>query len=245
MRKVVIVLDDNMNQLADALNGHQVTDDEGGVMGEETSIESTAAQEENTVEEAPEVQQEPQTPKSEDDDEFGVDDAGKRYVPEKRFKEIYGEKKRLERELEQARKQSQTQPVERQTKLPSVDDLAPVKIDKAEALEVEILREKWPQFDPDSPEYTRELDEMGGEIYQANPGITRLEAARRALTRAKKLGMVERSFKDEARLVKTQQADQGITGRVVNRQPKEVDFNSMTLEEKEEYLRAIGEWDKV
>ena len=43
--------------------------------------------------------------------------------------------------------------------------------------------------------------------------------------------------------MKAQQSDQGITNRVLNRDETKVDPEKMTLEEKEEWLKAQGMWD--
>lgn len=242
-------MDDKSNafdQMAAALNGHQITDDEGQISEETTSVDSTADQEENTVEETaiPEKGAEPEesTPVEDEgtENELAADETGKRYVPESRFKEIYAEKKKLERELEQSKK---AQPKAVLPNVQSEDSLPLQPTDRTEALEVELLKTTLPQFNPESVEYDKTLDEMGAEIYRANPGMTRLAAAKKALKRANELTKTSAAIKAEARQVKTIQADQGITGRVKSTgETKSVDPNSMTLDEKEEWLKANGQW---
>jgi len=69
--------------------------------------------------------------------------------------------------------------------------------------------------------------------------MTRIEAGRKALAMAKKITNKVVDAKNEAKTVKAQQSDQGITNRVLNREPREIDPEKMTLEEKEEWLLAM------
>ena len=59
---------------------------------------------------------------------------------------------------------------------------------------------------------------------------------------AKKITNKIADVKLEARSVKAQQSDQGITNRVLNREGIKEDPEKMTLEEKEEWLKANNLW---
>jgi len=192
-RKEVTIMS-TLDELAAALNDHQVTDDEGQIKEETTSTDETATQEENTVEEPAQAEkpeesevEEPKTP-TEDDEidlvELAADDTGKRYVPEKRFKEVYGKLKATERELAKNKVPEVIEPITKPATVP---------LNKADALEIELLRSIMPQFNPESTEYSRELDELGFSIYEGakdksgNYSMTRTEAARKALQWAKRI----------------------------------------------------------
>lgn len=229
-----------MQDLMDALDGHQITNDEGQV------AEETATEEVPSVEQTPVIESEekPEQETAETNPEVAEDEEGKKYVPEGRFKEVYAQKKELEREIEKLRKA----PTQR-TESPSTGNINP---DRASLLETELLHQTLPQFNPNSPEYSEVLDEMGAEIYSASfrfdpktqtamPTITKLEAGRRAMDRAKKLSGVQDKIRNEARIIKTQQSDSGLTStsrKVVDKNP-----DDMSLEEKEEYLRKAGVWN--
>lgn len=241
----------DINDLAAALDGHQVTDEQGQVPVEtDTTVENPAAPEAQTTvdETAPaEKPTEPTkpAPKAEEEgteNELAVDDAGKRYIPEDRFNKVYGKAKANEREnaelkqqLEQLR-QGQTPTQAR----PQVEQVIPV--DRTEALEVEILKGKLPQFDPESESYDPDLDQLGAEIFKANPGITRMDAARKALNFQNKLVKEVAVVKAEARTVKAIQSDQGITSHVTNRGSSQVNTDSMSVGELENYLKQTGQW---
>lgn len=239
-------MDDPFKQVADALNDHQVTDDEGALMPETTDIESTTTQEENTVEDTASSEKSAETeataPKAEAEEtepNFAEDEAGRRYVPEKRFKEVYAKQKELERELAKAKSQpaAATPNVSAQAPLPSQG------VDKSTALELELLKTTLPQFNPDSADYDPELDRLGAQIYNANPGITMVEAGRRALATAKALTRKQAQVVAEARAVKSQQSDQGTAGRVRSKGEAETpDPNKMSLDEMEEWLKSNGQW---
>jgi cytochrome P450 len=99
------------------------------------------------------------------------------------------------------------------------------------------------QFNPDGDEYSRELDELGFAIYKATPGITRLEAARKATQMAKKIQSRVTKVTEEARSVKAQQSDQGITSRVSSRGASpDVPGEDASPEEIETWLKARGQW---
>ena len=235
------------DEVAAALNEHQVTDTQGQIAGDETPQEESAPQEQTTVEEDAtaeksvdtEVVSPETTTESENEPEMvetASDETGKRYVPESRFKEVYAKWKAAQRE-------SSTPEV--------IKPIAPVQarpVDKTDALEVELLRSTLPQFNPESDTYSREIDELGFSLYEGskdNSGkylITRLEAGRKALDMAKKITSKIADVKLEAKSVKAQQSDQGITNRVLNREGAQLDPNKMTLEEKEEWLKANDLW---
>lgn len=239
----------NLDDLAAALDNHKVTDDQGQIAGEETPPEESAPQEQTPVEddataEKPAGEEVPpkEEPKPENEPEMvelASDDAGKRYVPESRFKEVYAKMKDLERKAQTA------PPVAEITPKPPVGYKPS---DKADALEVELLRTTVPQFNPESTEYSREIDELGFSLYEGskdpkgNYTMTRLEAGRRALQMAKKITSKVADLKVEARTVKAQQSDQGITNRVLNREGTKLDPEKMSLEEKEAWLKANGYW---
>jgi len=243
-----------LDDLAAAMNGHQVTDDEGQIAGDETPQEESATQEQTTVEEGATAEKSAdtketspeETKESENEPEMvetASDETGKRYVPESRFKEVYAKWKAAERG--------------KSKDMPEViQPIQPVQskpFDRADALEVELLRSTLHQFDPGTdespnPEYSREIDELGFSIYEGSKDtsgkytITRLDAGRKALEMAKKITSKVADVKLEAKSVKAQQSDQGITSRVLNREGTKLDPEKMTLEEKEEWLKANGLW---
>lgn len=231
--------------VADALDNHQVTDDQGQV-AEETATENTTLQEQTTEDEsatAGKSEDQDTLPKEEPASEnepdlvpTAEDESGKRYVPESRFKEVYAKWK----EAERSKANSAPQPVVRQP------IASPVQ--KTDALEIELLRAQLPQFNPESPEYSQDIDELGYSLYESakdkkgNYTMTRLEAGRRAISMAKKITSKVAEARIEARTVKAQQSDPGITNRVLNRDTAKADPNKMTLEEKEAWLKETGNW---
>lgn len=245
-------MNDNLDQLAAALNGHQVTDDTGALTEETTSDEDTAAQETNTLEEtataeksADTTETAPNAGEDESENELAEDDKGKRYVPEGRFKEVYGKAKQLERELAEARKSS---------KLPAMDALPaqPTQpVDTTAALEQEMLFVTLPQFNPESGDYSPELDQLGATIYKAKgttdakgnfkAGITKIQAAREAVAQAKKFTSNQIAIQQEARQVKASQSDQGIT-KVQARGSGIPDASKMSEKEMEKFLKDNGQW---
>lgn len=238
---------DQSNDLAAALDNHEITDDQGQIRGEETPNENSATLEKTTDQvgataeksaesetttpvEGKETENEPEMV------ETASDETGKRYVPESRFKEIYAKWKTAEREKAQ--------------KPNYVPTPSPIQqpLNKTEALETELLRSTLPQFNPESPDYSREVDELGFSLYegskdrQGNYTITRLDAGRKALQMAKKITSKLADVKIEARTVKAQQSDQGITNRVLNRDETKNDPMTMSIEEKEKWLKDNGYW---
>lgn len=229
----------NLENFAAAFNDHQITDEEGKLV-EDTTSENTAASETNTLEDTATSEKteesEETTPVVDEEDETipAVDDKGKRYIPEKRFKQTYAQFKETERENQALRDLvTQIQPVTAQEQ---------VKSEPASDTELEVLFMKYPQFDPNSDEYSKGLDDLGGQILKANPGMSRLQIAKQTLETAKKLTSDQAKVVAEARTVKAQQSDQGITSRVLNRQQETVDVSKMSVEEKEEWLKANGAW---
>ena len=232
------------SEMAAALNDHEITDQEGKV-AEETAVETPATQEENTESEpataekpAESVEEAPKADEAETENQLAEDETGKRYVPEGRFKDVYGKYKATQRELDSIKKQATAQPTIEQ---PAVSQTT----DKSSQLETELLYVTLPQFNPDSDQFDQTLDQTAVDIFLANPGITKLEAGRRAIARAKALTKDQVKIISEARAVKSQQADQGITSRVSNRpsDKDQVPGADASLEEMEAYLKKTGEWN--
>lgn len=241
---------DAFSQMAAYLNGHQVTDQEGQVQEGEGQTPHTepAAEEPKTPvkDDAPEKKAPASQPVADDteDDlvEVASDDTGKRYVPESRFKKVYGKLKEFERKEAERSKQPAPQPNAVLREFEDATKTMGQPPDKAEQLEVEMLKNTLPQFDRESDQYDGELDALGVQIYQANPGITRIEAARRAIKTANALTKRVADVQAAARTVKSSQSDQGITSRVVTRDSGTPDPATMSLQEMEEWLRANGQW---
>lgn len=245
-----------MEELAAALNGREVTDDEGEVSEErETFEDESATSEQETLEEESatgenQVDSSETDTRSEDDDdeeELAEDESGKKYIPEKRFKSVYAKLKDAERQLEEERQQKQRgQEILEQVSFKGKGKQAkPVEKTPAE-LKVEALELKMelPQFDPNKPEvYDKNLDDLGFEIYRANPGMTLVQAGRKAIEMASKLAQREQEVKQSAKQVKRQQSDQGITTRVTSRQSTQTNPSKMSLEEMEQYLKETGAWN--
>ncbi len=232
------------DQLAAALDGHQVTDEEGKVEESETpdlesAPENQTTEDESAPVETPPVQEEEASKASEPEDgePLAEDESGKKYVPEKRFNQVYGKMKDYERQLEEQEAQKAKGEALLQQKPKS--ESKPVKVDKADILE---LKMTLPQFDPNKEEYSPELDKLGFNILRANPGMTPLEAGHEALKLAKQLAKKEALVREEARSVKSQQSDSGLTTRVVSRGQTQIDPNSMTEQELEAYMKQNGMW---
>lgn len=243
-----------MAQLQAALNGREVTDEEGDVSEEpETFEEESATTEQETTEEDfatgenQDDSEEDETQSSDDDDEneLAEDESGKKYVPEKRFKSIYAKMKDYERALEEERQRQERgkQILEQaQTKSKGKND-KPIEKTAAE-IKVEALELKMalPQFDPDNEAFDQNLDTLGYEIYRANPGITLLQAGKRAIEIASKLGQKRVEAQQSAKQVKRMQSDQGITSRVVSRQSTQKSPDQMSEVEMEAWLKENGAW---
>ena len=248
-----------IDDLAQAMN-RQVTDDDGQIVEEnETPQEESPALEEKTTAEEDAQAEKPaesegtdtQTaPKEDEIDkvELASDETGKRYVPETRFDKVYGQKKAAERENEQLK--HRIQELESQGYTPKqAKQIANKPIDQTTQLEIELLRATLPQFNPGSPDYSQELDQMGWKNYLAsrddkgNFTITRIEAARQALEDAKKIQSKVARVEEEARSVKSQQSDQGITSRVSSKgAATDVPGDNASPEEMEGWLKAHGQW---
>ena len=232
-----------IDDLAQAMN-RQVTDDNGQIAESETpQEEQPTLEQQTTVEEDAQAEKpaeseegEPKTDSKEDEIdmvELASDETGKRYVPESRFKEVYGKMKDYERKLKEP-KSKETIPL-------PVSESKP--LDKTDQVEVELLRATLPQFNPDGADYSRELDELGFAIYKATPNITRLEAARKAVQMANKIQSKVAEVKLEARAVKSEQSDQGITSRVTSRESSsDVPGEEASPEEIEKWLKTHGQW---
>lgn len=240
---------ENVKDLMDAFNGHSITD-ASGQLAEEPATDTSPVEEQTPVTETAEEtpKEEPQQGRqetAETEPDEAEDEDGKKYVPKRRFDEVYAKWKEAER------KTSVKQDVAFTPTQTAQQPIGNINPDRAAMLETEILNQTLPQFNPNSPDYSQVLDEMGAEIYQSNhrydansgqilPTITKLEAARRALARAKQLGGFQEQARKEARIVKTQQSDSGIT--TSSKTIAEKNPADMSLEEKEAYLKKTGQW---
>jgi hypothetical protein len=241
-----------IDELMAAMNDHQVTDEDGQAL--EDTNESTPAVEEPQVEEeisedepagevnpADDSTDAPQAEEEEVEIEHAEDESGKRMIPEKRFKQIYAEKKAVERELESLRSKIGTpQPDTFQKQRQAIYGAG---LDKADIIETEMLFDRHPEFDPASTKYSPILDEMGAEILKANPGISKLEAARRAKTRVELIAKQTNAVRTEARIVKQQVADSGMASRASRSDVQTApNLDNMSDKEIEAYLRETGAW---
>jgi len=236
----VIILSDNLQYLEAALN-KQITDDEGQLEEEETtSDEDSALQEQKQMDDSTQevnpAEEEVQEPKPETESEetqLVEDEEGKKYVPEKRFKEIYAKAKENERrvkELEKVLTAQIRQPVQEA-----------VPQSKADALEVELLFAKYPQFDPTNPDYDQDVDDLAADLYVAGKASTKLEAAKMALEKVKVLSSKSAPIKDEARNIKKMMAE-SVTSKGGSRAEAQPDIDKMSVSELEAYMKAKGEW---
>lgn len=248
--------DDNLRELAAALNEREITDANGQITGEtDTPDETTADSEPTTTEEATEPAEKPiddteAAPLADDvpdEDQHAVDETGKRYVPEARFKKETAKFRETERKLKALEAQlaqgnALLQNVDT-TKTGAASELpAPVapSYSKADILE---LKMELPQFDPNKAEYDPAVDALGYELLKADPLLTPLEAGKKALKMSREFGKREADARVAARTVKTVQSDTGITSRRSSgTDATRVDPNSMTLEEKEQFLKEQGLW---
>lgn len=218
-----------IDDLAAALNNHQVTDDDGQVGSDSAteqvdSLESESAPTEEVFEEPKPQEQEP---------EEAEDEQGRKYIPAKRFDKIYGQKKALERELASLRQQA-----------PSQGTKAPEQVlDRTQALEMELLFDKHPEFNPSDPKYSPELDALAGKFVQANPSLSALQAAREAKALAQRIGDKRDGIRQESVLVKQSVSDNGIAGRPqkVSTTPQ-IDIATASADDLERYLKQTGSW---
>lgn len=248
---------DSLKDLAAALNGHQITDDNGDVTGDDTSAE-VATQTEQTPDtdtatpEKAETEAQPTSQSDEaDDNQLAEDETGEKYIPKKRFDKVYGKYKATERELETLRQQlskgdALLQEVSKpaSTTQSSQPQAGPTK---ADVLELRMtLKQFDPQFDengvPQNPDYSPELDQLGYQIWKANPTLSLIDAGKQAIKFAKSVAQKQVETTQAARKVKALQSDQGITSRVQNRAPQTPDFDKMSLKEKEQYLKDNKLW---
>ena len=230
--------EDNLKELAAMFgDGHEITDNNGEV-AEDTAFEESEPQEENEIEDAAKAEkpaeseeEAPQADDSEDETELAEGDDGKKYVPEKRFKKIYAKAKESERRIEELEEQLSTQP-------PS----EPKKQVVAQDLETELLFMKMDMFDPNSKNYSRELDILAANIYKASDGtVTKIQAGRKALDLAKGLTVKENSIKESAKSKKVADSE----GSIARRSPRvstKVNPKNLSLEEMESYMKDNNMW---
>lgn len=218
------------------LDGHEITSEPEQASAEDTAPD-TAEQEttESAQGQNPVPSEDTASQAVEDDDESTIaeDDRGKRFVPEKRFKQIYAEKKELERQLEQLK----TAPVE-----PESFNTNRVPLDRQSQLENELLFTQMPEFDPTSSNYSKALDAIAADIYRANGGnLTKLQAARMAKERASMIASKVDAVRSEARVVKIQNSDNGISQRNTVKESTP-NLDNMSASELESYLKAQNAW---
>ena len=235
----MIILNDNLQDLEAALN-KQITDDEGHLTEEQISDEDTAPQEQNQVDDSTqevnpaEVEvQEPKLESETEETQLVEDEEGKKYIPEKRFKEVYAKAKDNERrvkELEKALAAQIRQPAQEA-----------VPQSKADALEVELLFAKYPQFDPTHPDYDQDVDDLAADLYVAGKARTKIEAAKMALDKVKVLSSKSTSIKDEAKVIKKMMAE-SVTSKGGMRAEAKPDVDKMSVAELEAYMKSSGEW---
>lgn len=236
----MIILNDNLQNLEAALN-KQITDDEGQLEQEETTFfEEPATQEEKQVDDstqevnpADEEVQEPKPETESEETQLVEDEEGKKYIPEKRFKEIYAKAKENERKVRELEKA-----IAAQIRQPAQEA---VPQSKADALEVELLFSKYPQFDPTNSEYDQDVDDLAADLYVAGKARTKIEAAKMALEKVKVLSSKSLSIKDEARTIKKMMAE-SVTSKGGARTEAQPDLDKMSVTELETYMKAKGEW---
>jgi len=250
-------MDDNTLEDLAAMFNRDITDEDGQMTTETTVADTTASQETNTDDDDTtaeksensdddDTKSESKSSETEsvEDDEPVEDESGKKYIPQKRFDKVYKEKKELERKLKSLESNGANQTLNNlipdSLKQPlNINRVEPTAI---EQVELEVLFGKFPQFDPESKHYSRSIDSLGAEIMRSNPNMSKLTAAKRALDIAKGIAQSQLDVQAENRALKSEGSDTGITSRVINRQASPIDPNTMTLEEKEEWLRKKGQW---
>lgn len=241
----------NLQELAALFNEHQITGEDGklNTEAEVAPSEITAAQETETSEEQTPPAEKPQEVEAaptqeaaaDDQNELGVDDSGKRYVPESRLKKETAKFRETERELKALKATLDQGNALLQTAKKGKDSLPEPQriVDKADILELKLTK---PQFNPQSPDYNPELDEMAGKIFKATPSLSIMEAAAEAEKYANAIAQRVSTAKTEARQVKALQADQGIAGKGGQRSDTSIDPNTMTDQQLEAWLKANGQW---
>lgn len=247
--------DENMKKFMDAFNDRQITDEDGNVVEteegtsesepstDEAEVEAETSEDESTQGENPddEEESESQPDEAEIEEQPVEEESGKRTVPIDRFKSVYGKQKAAEREAEALKRELES--LKSKNRL---GDPEPQPVyNPNEALERELLFDKYPQFDPSNEEkYSDLLDQMGAEIYSAAGGtITKLEAARRALARQAEIAKQVGALKAENTTAKKQVADSGVsTSASRGSRITEPNFDAMSDKEMEAYMRANGIW---
>jgi len=226
-------LDDNLQKLEAALNNREISADEN-------PVEDSAPQEENQVDDSTEAEKpaeeevkEPKPDTESDEMQLVEDEEGKKYIPEKRFKEVYAKLKENERRAKELERELSSKVA------PALERSVPT--DKADALEVELLFAKYPQFDPSHPDYDADVDDLAADLYIAGKAKTKLEAAKIALEKVKVLSSKSSTIKDEARVIKKMMAE-SVTTKGGGRAEVQPDIDKMSTEELESYMKARGEW---
>lgn len=247
----------NMDDLAAALNNHSITDDEGNVSENEDNFEEESATYETTpteeFEAEPETGTEDEVESTQDDTEesesdLAEDDSGRRYVPEDRFKQVYGKMKATERELEAIRQlkaqsnldvEKSDQPRQRSKGDTSQTDEL---LARQRKLEFKTIIKEYPQFDVNSPDYNPALDEMAGDFVKADPSLSLIDAAEKAVARAQAIQRQSEAVRSNNRVVKVQQAEGGIARPSVSRGEQQINPDNMTEAQLEAYLKQTGNW---
>lgn len=231
---------DNSQQLAEMFNEHEVTDSQGQIPEGDTSTD-TSNQETTTIEESTKVEKPAESdvkvsqPLIEEDETQPVEDEeGRKYVPEKRFKEVYAKQKEAERKLKA---------YEEQLRAVGSQAPKPVTFDRTAALETEILFNQYPQFNPSNENYDEDLDRVAASIYQSGAVTTKTEAARQAINLAKKLQSKTTSIKEETRTFKRAISEGNIV-KPGQRVEGQIDPDTASVSDLEQMLRATGNWGK-
>lgn len=226
---------DNFQDLAALMNGREITDDSGQIKGEEPTEETAPQEDEEVTTPEPEVEEEAPQAEPEAEDVDVEDESGKKYVPEDRFKKVYGQAKAAEREKKALEEQLR--------QLQASKSQSPAKIDKTAMIETELLFTQMPQFNPSSEDYSPELDKVAGSIYATAKGsITKLEAARQAIDIAKRLQSKVTSIKTEAKILKRTASEGNLATKIGQRTEPEKSVDKMDLEEMEQYMKANKAW---
>ena len=235
---------DNSQQLAAMFDKHEVTDPQGQVTEDATSTEIPASQETTEIEEPTKAEKPAESdvkvsqPLIDEDETQPVEDEeGRKYVPEKRFKEVYAKQKDAERKLKAYEEQL------RATMAPQAPTPQP-NLDRTAALETEMLFNNYPQFNPSDPNYDEDLDRVAASIYMSGSATTKTEAARKALELAQKLQSKTTSMKEETKTFK-KSVSEGNIAKSGQRAEPGLDPDTAKVEDIEKYLRSSGNWGKT
>jgi hypothetical protein len=233
---------DNSQQLAAMFNEHEVTDSEGQVKEDDTSTE-ISTQEKTEIEEPTKAEKpaesevkESQPITNEDEMQPVEDEEGRKYVPEKRFKEVYAKQKEAERKAQAF--EAQLRALSSQA-----TNQQPVSQDRTAALEVEMLFNQYPQFNPSNENYDEDLDKVAASLYQSGRVTTKTEAARQALGLAKKLQSKTSFMKEETKTFKRSVSEGNIV-KPGQRVESQVDPDSASVDDLEKLMRSTGNWGK-